>query len=97
MMQPDQRIRKPMRVFSVPSSAPFLRTLIAALVDGKLVDGFNARAEPERLAQATLYLPTRRAGRVAREVFLDVLGTDAILLPRIFTLGGIDEDEIAFA
>lgn len=86
-----------MRVFSVPSSAPFLRTLIAALVDGKLVDGFNARAEPERLAQATLYLPTRRAGRVAREVFLDVLGTDAILLPRIFTLGGIDEDEIAFA
>jgi ATP-dependent helicase/nuclease subunit B len=29
-----------MRVFSVPSSAPFLRTLIAALVDGKLVEGF---------------------------------------------------------
>ena len=29
---------------------------------------------PERLAQATLYLPTRRAGRMAREIFLDVLG-----------------------
>jgi ATP-dependent helicase/nuclease subunit B len=86
-----------MRVFSVPSSAPFLRTLIAALVDGKLVEGFNARAQPERLAQATFYLPTRRAGRMARDVFLDVLDTDAVLLPRIFTLGGIDEDEIAFA
>ena len=86
-----------MRVFSVPSSAPFLRTLIAALVDGELVDGFEARAEPERLAQATLYLPTRRAGRMARDIFLDVLDTDAVLLPRIFTLGGIDEDEVAFA
>ena len=77
-----------MRVFSVPSSAPFLRTLIAGLVDGRLVDGFEARARPERLAQATLYLPTRRAGRMARDIFLDVLDTDAVLLPRIFTLGG---------
>ena len=86
-----------MRVFSVPSSAPFLRTLIAALIDGRLVDGFEARTHPERLAQATLYLPTRRAGRMARDVFLDVLDTDAVLLPRIFTLGSIDEDELAFA
>ena len=82
-----------MRVFNVPASAPFLRTVIAALVDGRLVDGFEARVHPERLAQATLYLPTRRAGRMAREIFLDVLDTDAVLLPRIFTLGDIDEDE----
>jgi len=86
-----------MRVFNVPASAPFLRTVIAALVDGRLVDGFNARAHPERLAQATLYLPTRRAGRMAREIFLDVLGTDAVLLPRIVALGDIDEDELEFA
>ena len=62
-----------MRVLSVPVSVPFLRTVIAALVDGELVEGFEARREPERLAQATLYLPTRRAGRLAREIFLDVL------------------------
>jgi ATP-dependent helicase/nuclease subunit B len=86
-----------MRVFNVPASAPFLRTVIAALVDGRLVDGFSARAHPERLAQATLYLPTRRAGRMAREIFLDVLGTDAVLLPRIVALGDIDEDELEFA
>src|ERR1700738_1499345 len=97
MMPPDQRIRKPMRVFSIPSSAPFLRTLIAALVDGKLVDGFNALAQPERLAQAKLYLPTRRSGRMAREIFLDVLCTDAFLLPRIVALGDVDEEELAFA
>src|ERR1700709_1691426 len=86
-----------MRVFSVPVSAPFLRTVIAALVDGRLVDGFEARAQPENLARATLYLPTRRAGRMAREIFLDVLGTEAVLLPRIIALGDIDEDELEFA
>src|SRR5689334_8070365 len=86
-----------MRVLSVPLSAPFLRTVIAALVDGKLVKGFEARTQPERLANATLYLPTRRAGRLAHGIFLDVLGTDAAILPRIVALGDIDEDELAFS
>src|ERR1700680_3108897 len=86
-----------MRVFSVPVSVPFLRAVIAALIDGRLVSGFEARANPARLAQATLYLPTRRALRVAREVFLDELETDAVVLPRIVALGDIDEDELAFA
>src|SRR5947209_6745817 len=86
-----------MRVFSVPVSAPFLRTVIAALVDGRLVDGFKPGARPADLAQATLYLPTRRAGRMAREIFLDELKTDAVVLPRIVALGDIDEDELAFA
>src|SRR6202051_3412544 len=86
-----------MRVFSVPVSVPFLRAVIAALVDGRLVDGFEARAHPEKLAQATLYLPTRRAGRLPHIIFLDGLGKDAAILPRIVALGDIDEDELAFA
>src|ERR1700686_2258019 len=86
-----------MRVFSVPVSVPFLHTVIAALIDGRLVAGFDARAHPESLARATLYLPTRRAGRMAREIFLDELKTDAVVLPRIVALGDIDEDELAFA
>ena len=86
-----------MRACSVPLSVPFLRTVIAALIDGRLVEGFEARANPAALADATLYLPTRRAVRVAREVFLDELKTDAAILPRIVPLGDIDEDELAFA
>jgi len=86
-----------MRVFNISPSAPFLRTLVTALIDGALIPGFVARGNPELLARATLYLPTRRAGRMVRDVFLDVLDTDAVVLPRIVTLGGIDEDEIAFA
>lgn len=85
-----------MRVYNVPASAPFLRTVIGALVDGALVEGFEARSEPARLQDATLYLPTRRACRMARDVFLDVLDTDAVLLPRIVAIGDIDEDELAF-
>src|ERR1700739_11193 len=86
-----------MRVFSGPLSVPFLRSVIAALIDGRLVAGFEVRKDPARLAEATLYLPTRRAVRVAREVFLDELERDAVVLPRIVPLGDIDEDELAFA
>jgi ATP-dependent helicase/nuclease subunit B len=86
-----------MHVLNIPASAPFLHTLVEALVDGRLIPGFAARGNPELLAKATLYLPTRRAGRMVREVFLDVLDTDAVVLPRIVTLGDIDEDEVAFA
>src|SRR6201994_4733906 len=97
LYSPSPRIRPAMRVFSVPLSVPFLRCVIAALIDGRLVDGFEARQNPENLAKATLYLPTRRAGRMAREVFLDELNTDAAVLPRIVALGDIDEEELAFA
>ncbi|HWZ36863.1 MAG TPA: double-strand break repair protein AddB [Bradyrhizobium sp.] len=86
-----------MRVFNVPLSVPFLRCVIGALIDGRLVEGFEARSNPAKLAGATLYLPTRRAMRVAREVFLDELNSDAAVLPRIVALGDIDEDELAFA
>jgi ATP-dependent helicase/nuclease subunit B len=85
------------RVFTIPASVPFLPTLVRALVDGALVPGFAPGGDPLALTTATLYLPTRRACRLARDVFLDVLGSEAALLPRIVPIGDIDEDEIAFA
>src|SRR5687768_6522580 len=84
------------RVFTIPASVPFLPTLIRALVDGELVAGFKA-TDPVELARATLYLPTKRACRMAREAFLTELKVDAAVLPRIVPLGSIDEDEFAFA
>ena len=84
-------------VFNIPASAPFLKVLIDALIAGKLVPGFPASRDPLELARATLFLPTRRACALAREVFLDRLDGDAAILPRIVPLGDIDEDEIAFA
>jgi len=85
------------RVFTIPASAPFLPTLIEALSSGKL--GFTVPGamigDPLMLASATLYLPTRRACRLARDAFLEK--TDGAILPRIVAIGDIDEDEIAFA
>src|ERR1700692_2903505 len=83
------------RVFTIPASAPFLPTLIEALIGGQLA--FAASDDPLALAAATLYLPTRRACRLARDLFLDALGRDAAVLPRIRAIGDIDEDELAFA
>ena len=85
----------PTRVFTIPPSAPFLPTLIKALTGGQL--GFRLPDDPLALAAVTLYLPTRRACRLARDAFLHALNIDAAILPRIVALGDIDEDEIAFA
>ncbi len=87
---------RPARVFTLPSSVPFLPTLVDALIKGRVMPGFAAE-DPAQLASATLYLPTRRAGRIAREAFLDALGGRAAILPRILPIGDIDEDEFAFA
>jgi ATP-dependent helicase/nuclease subunit B len=83
------------RVFTIPPSVPFLPALIEALAAGRLVGGFVP--EPLALADATIFLPTRRACRLARDAFLDVLKGEAVLLPRIIAIGDIDEDEFAFA
>src|SRR5215471_8791278 len=85
------------RVFTIAASTPFVPTLIRALIDGTLVPGFPAARDPLALAQATLYLPTRRACRLARDLFLDVTQESAAILPRIVAIGDVDEDEIAFA
>jgi ATP-dependent helicase/nuclease subunit B len=85
------------RVFTIPASAPFLPTLIGALQRGELIPDFPNAGDPLALANATLFLPTRRACALARDAFIDVLNTDAAVLPRIVPLGDIDEDELAFA
>ncbi|EJW13655.1 ATP-dependent nuclease subunit B [Rhodovulum sp. PH10] len=90
-------MRRSSRVFTVPASVPFLPVLADALLDGALVPGFACRHDPAALAGATLYLPTRRACRIARDVFLDAMGGEAAMLPRIVALGDIDEDELAFS
>src|SRR5262245_27543717 len=85
------------RVFTIPASVPFVPTLIRALRDGTLIEGFPATRDPIALAGATLYLPTRRACRLVRDRFLGVTGDSAAILPRIVAIGDVDEDEIAFA
>jgi ATP-dependent helicase/nuclease subunit B len=84
------------RVFTIPAAAPFLPTLIGALKDGRLIEGFAPGGDPLALSRVTLFLPTRRACALAREAFLEGLA-QAAMLPRIVPLGDIDEDELVFA
>src|SRR5882757_4251986 len=85
------------RVFTIPASAQFLPVLIDALMNDRLGLGFKPSGDPLALADVTIYLPTRRATRLVRETFLDIVKGDAAILPRLVSLNDVDEDEIMFA
>ena len=78
-------------VFTIPPGVAFLDTLVDAIATGRLVAGFEPH-DPLAFADITLYLPTRRAARAIRASFLKHFGRP-VLLPRIRTLGDLDEDE----
>ena len=80
------------RIFSIPPSADFSRELIAALVDGRLIEGFRPLDDPLLLSGVTLYLPTRRAARALPALVQEMFGGRPVLLPRIRPLGDADED-----
>ena len=79
-------------VLTIPPGAAFLPTLVAGILDGAVVPGFAPRHDPIALADATVFLPTRRAARELRDAFLEELDGRATLLPRIAPLGDVDED-----
>ncbi len=81
-------VSKAPRLLTIPPGRPFLRTLTEALLDGRLTDSFRYDpADPLSLAGVTLLVPTRRAARVLRSEFVDLLGGRAAILPDIRTLG----------
>jgi ATP-dependent helicase/nuclease subunit B len=81
------------RVFTIPPGAPFLTSFVAELLEGHVVEGFSRALGPLALADATIYVPTRRAARALIEEFARALGRPATLLPRILPLGGLDATE----
>jgi ATP-dependent helicase/nuclease subunit B len=84
------------RVLSIPAGAPFLPTLADALLSGRLVPGFSDSGDPLKLAEATIYVPTRRAARALRSVFVERLGGASAILPTIRPLGEFDDDAAIF-
>ncbi len=92
MKVPDGRPSRP-RLYTIPPSAPFLTGLARAVLDGVLPVAGGAKPDKLTLPQTTIYLPTRRAVRGLRDAFLSASGGEALLLPRIRTLGDPDEDE----
>ncbi|MGQ3210424.1 double-strand break repair protein AddB [Shinella sp.] len=81
------------RIYSIPASLPFLKTVASTLIDGQLVPGFTYDpADPLALADVTVYVPTRRSARVLRSEFVDLLGGRSAILPVIRALGETDDD-----
>lgn len=85
-------------VFTIAPGAPFLPTLAQALLDGAIVAGFPDPADPAALADATIYVPTRRAARALAGELARRAPTPALILPRIVPLGGLEdvENELLF-
>lgn len=81
------------RVFTIASGLPFLPTLTHSLLNGAIIPEWPRDDEPLAFADATIYLPTRRATRA----FLNELATrsraGALLLPRVVPLGGLEDVE----
>ncbi len=82
-------------VFTIAPGAPFLKTFVAALLDGRVVEGFSRALSPLSMADATIYVPTRRAARSLADEFATALDRPATLLPRILPLGALDAAETA--
>lgn len=80
-------------LFTIAPGAPFLKTFVAALLDGRIVNGFSRALGPLEIADATIYVPTRRAARALADELASALDRPATLLPRILPLGGLDETE----
>lgn len=76
------------RVFSISAGADFLPSLADALLGGELVAGFPARTGD--LADAIIYLPTRRAARALAMLLAERTGGETVLLPTIVPLGEVD-------
>jgi ATP-dependent helicase/nuclease subunit B len=81
------------RVFTIPPGTPFLKCFVAELLEGRIVEGFSRALGPLEMADATIYVPTRRAARALIDEFARALGRPATLLPRILPLGGLDATE----
>ena len=78
---------------TIAPSLPFLRVLAQTLCDGSLTPGYRYdETDPLSLASVTIYVPTRRAARVLRSEFVDLLGGRSAILPVIRPLGETDGD-----
>jgi len=80
-------------VFTIAPGAPFLKTFVAALINGRVVEGFTGAIDPLEIADTTIYVPTRRAARALADELARALDKPATLLPRILPLGALEATE----
>ena len=82
---------KSMRLYSIPAGVEFIPVLVEALLSQKLVPGFPASGDPLALADARIFVPTRRAAKALASEIARQLGGGSAILPQILPLGALAE------
>ena len=77
-------------VYTIPAGVPFVDALARGLMD-------RAGDDPLALARMTVLLPQRRATRALHEAFLRLSDGNALLLPRLLSLGDVDAEDLFLA
>lgn len=75
-------------IYSIPFSAPFLETI---------ADYLLSRQSAFSLSEWTIYLPTYRAGQALSDILFKKAGRQALVLPKILSLGDLAPEEIALS
>jgi ATP-dependent helicase/nuclease subunit B len=79
-------VSKP-NVFNIPAGTGFSHALARGLLE-------QANYDPAKLSTFTVLLPTRRACRVLRDSFLSISEGKPLILPKLQTIGDIDDHEL---
>ena len=83
-------MRRDPNLWTIPPGSRFLPVLTDAIVEGRLIGGI--REDGLYLADLTIYVPTRRAARTLRALFVERTDGRATILPTIRPLGEFDDD-----
>ncbi|WP_439273007.1 double-strand break repair protein AddB [Pseudochrobactrum sp. HB0163] len=85
------------RLYSIAPGTAFLPRFVDALLNGELIEGFRAEANnPLALAEAVIYVPTRRAARSLRTLLVERNPANSAFLPSIRPLGDVEESAALF-
>ena len=77
-----------LHISTIPAGIAFAENFAAKLLQ-------QYQENPEKIAEILILLPTRRSCRLVREAFLRQSGGAAMILPRLQTIGDVDEDAIS--
>ncbi len=78
---------KNFNIYTINPSQPFLKTLAQGLLEKYEYKPF--------FSDVRILLPTRRAGRILRDQFLEISKGKPLILPQISSLGDVDVDELS--
>ncbi len=75
-------------LYNIPAERPFLKTFARYMLQ-------QSDGDPKKLTEYKILLPTRRACRLLREIFLNMNDGQPILLPQLTPIGDVDEEDLS--